>query len=57
MAKTRGARRAIARDAAALEAGVDVPFGDNGLASFSYGGQFGDGITEQRVRLDLRLRF
>jgi fibronectin-binding autotransporter adhesin len=47
----------IARNTAALEAGIDAPFADNGVVSLSYGGQFGGGTTDQRVRVDLHLRF
>ncbi|TAJ69136.1 MAG: autotransporter domain-containing protein [Phenylobacterium sp.] len=47
----------LARDAAVLEAGADFAFGRGGTASVTYGGQFGDGVTDQRVRVDVRLTF
>jgi uncharacterized protein with beta-barrel porin domain len=47
----------LARDAAVLEAGADFAFGRGGVASVTYGGQFGDGVTDQRVRVDVRLTF
>lgn len=47
----------LARDAAVLEAGADLAFGHAGVASITYGGQFGDGVTDQRARVDIRLTF
>ena len=45
------------RDAAVAEAGLDIAIGAGGVASFTYGGQFGDRASDQRVRLDVRMRF
>lgn len=47
----------LARDAAVLEAGANLAFGRGGVASITWGGQFGDGVTDQRVRVDIRLTF
>jgi outer membrane autotransporter protein len=48
---------ALAREAAIVEAGADLAFGHGGLASLTYGGQFGDGMADQRIRVDVRLTF
>ena len=48
---------ALAREAAVVEAGADLAFGHGGVASITYGGQFGDGVTDQRIRVDVRLAF
>jgi uncharacterized protein with beta-barrel porin domain len=48
---------ALARDAAVVEAGADFTFRRGGVASVTYGGQFGDGVTDQRIRVDVRLVF
>lgn len=47
----------LARDAAAAEAGLDFDLGDRGIASVTYGGQFSDRASDQRLRVDVRFRF
>lgn len=40
----------IAEDTALLDAGLDFALGENGTASVSYSGQFGDGIADNAVK-------
>jgi fibronectin-binding autotransporter adhesin len=47
----------LARDAAVAEVGLDMGLGSAGQVSFTYGGQFSGRTTDQRLRLDLRVRF
>ena len=47
----------IARDAAALEAGIDFAVRNNISAGLSYGGQFSGGTTDQAARGTIRIRF
>ncbi len=47
----------IAEDAALVEAGIALPIGPLGQLSVAYGGQFGDGTTQNSVTAALRLRF
>ena len=47
----------IARDAAAVEAGIDVAVRSNISAGLSYGGQFGKASTEQTARGTIRISF
>jgi outer membrane autotransporter protein len=47
----------IARDAAALEAGVDFGLYDNVTAGLTYGGQFSNRTTDQIARGTIRISF
>jgi len=47
----------IARNIAVIDAGLDVPLGDNADFGLSYNGQFGSGLVDNGVRANLRLRF
>lgn len=47
----------LARDAALLEAGLDVALSPSATLGVSYGGQFGSGVTDQSVRAVLNVRF
>lgn len=47
----------VARDAAIVEAGVDVAVGSMATLSLTYGGQFGDGATQNGVNAMLQIRF
>jgi outer membrane autotransporter protein len=47
----------IGRDAAALEAGVDVSLGDGIALGLTYGGQFSDRTTDQTARGTIRVSF
>jgi fibronectin-binding autotransporter adhesin len=46
----------LARDAAALEVGLDLGYGP-AVAAFTYGGQYAGDVSDQRLRLDVRVRF
>jgi outer membrane autotransporter protein len=46
-----------ARDAAALEAGLDFGLHDNFTAGLTYGGQFSNRSTDQTVRGTVRVNF
>ncbi len=48
---------ALARDAAALDLRLELPFGARGMAGISYGGQYSGKATQHRLRADLRVRF
>jgi outer membrane autotransporter protein len=47
----------IARDAAALEAGIDLAVRNNVSVGLSYGGQFSSGTTDQTARGTVRISF
>jgi outer membrane autotransporter protein len=47
----------IARDAAALEAGLDVAVADGLVLSLTYGGQFSGRTTDQTARGTIRASF
>ncbi|WGD32043.1 autotransporter domain-containing protein [Ancylobacter sp. WKF20] len=47
----------IAEDAALVEAGIALPVGPLGQLALAYGGQFGDGTTQNSVTAALRIRF
>ena len=47
----------LARDAAALEAGLSLGLGQSGRLGVNYGGQFSTRTADQVVRLDLRVQF
>jgi hypothetical protein len=53
--RRRAHNAAFARDAA-LEVGLDLGFGP-AIAAFTYGGQYGGGVSDERLRLDVRVRF
>ncbi|RVA34424.1 autotransporter outer membrane beta-barrel domain-containing protein [Mesorhizobium sp. M7D.F.Ca.US.004.03.1.1] len=47
----------IARDAAVIEAGLDLNMSANATLALSYTGQFGSGTADQGAKVDLSLRF
>ncbi len=47
----------IAKDTAALEAGLDTAMGQNGSFSLSYSGQMGNGLTDHGVKATMRWTF
>ena len=47
----------IARNAAVVEAGLDMALSPAATLGFSYGGQFGSGATDQTVKAHLAVRF
>jgi outer membrane autotransporter protein len=47
----------IARDAAVIEAGLDVALSPVATLGVSYGGQFGSGVTDQSVRANFNMTF
>jgi len=46
----------IARNAAALDAGIDVALTSRAMLGIAYGGQFGSGVSDQSVRASFSLR-
>lgn len=48
---------AMARDAAVVEAGLDLAFSPNATIGASYGGQFGSGLAEQSFKANLNVKF
>ncbi|WP_370677325.1 autotransporter domain-containing protein [Pleomorphomonas sp. PLEO] len=48
---------AIARDALAADVGLDVEVGRSATLGVSYGGQFGNRVTEQTARADFKWKF
>ncbi|HEV2156910.1 autotransporter outer membrane beta-barrel domain-containing protein [Bradyrhizobium sp.] len=47
----------IARNAAAIEAGLDYAITPAAMLGVSYGGQFGSGLTDQSLRANFNVRF
>lgn len=47
----------IARDGAAVEAGLDFRFSRRGALGFTYGGQFSHGSADQSIKGELTLKF
>lgn len=47
----------IARDAAVIEAGLDIALSPAATLGVSYGGRFGSGVTDQSVRASFNLKF
>lgn len=47
----------IAKDVAAIEAGLDLNLTPNAVLGLSYGGQLGSDLTDQTVRANLSVRF
>jgi len=47
----------IARDAAAIEAGLDFAITPDAILGIAYGGQFGAGAADQSVKANLNVRF
>jgi outer membrane autotransporter protein len=47
----------IARDALVFDAGLDVKLMPAALLGFSYGGQFGSGVTDQSMKANLTVKF
>jgi outer membrane autotransporter protein len=47
----------IAKDAAALDAGLEFSIGKNATLGLSYNGQFGSGLRDHGGRVDLRMKF
>ncbi|RUX25380.1 autotransporter outer membrane beta-barrel domain-containing protein [Mesorhizobium sp. M7A.F.Ca.US.011.01.1.1] len=47
----------IARDAALIEAGIDLKMSANATLGLSYSGQFGDGVVDQGGKIDLSVKF
>ena len=47
----------IARDAAVVEAGLDLPISVNATLGLSYSGQFGGGAVDNSAKVDLGVKF
>lgn len=47
----------IARDAAVVEAGLDLTLSPDAALGVSYGGQFGSGISDQSIRANFNVKF
>lgn len=47
----------IGRNAAVIEAGLDVALSPAAMLGISYGGQFGSGVVDQSVRANFNVRF
>ena len=47
----------IAQNALVVDAGFDVKLTPSAVLGFSYGGQFGSGVTDQSVKANLAVNF
>nr|WP_283817480.1 autotransporter domain-containing protein [Bradyrhizobium liaoningense] len=47
----------IARNAAAIDTGLDLAISNNATLGVSYNGQFGSGVTDNSVRANFRMKF
>jgi len=56
VATASGSPAPRSRNAAALDAGIDVALTSRAMLGIAYGGQFGSGVSDQSVRASFSLR-